>query len=155
MASDNLDALFQMARSYDISLIIANQSIEDLGAQGSKLLNVVETTCHLRQWFSVSGRHDLNLVQMLAGTRDKLEVTTTIRSDGNGSHMSQASRVKEVARLTVDDLLYLSTQKDLCVLRLTGSRTGYAHYQGLPMVVRSQFHISQKNPVKTVPSMTL
>ena len=42
MVSENLDGLFQLARSLDISLVIANQSLGDLRSTGDKLIQAIE-----------------------------------------------------------------------------------------------------------------
>ena len=144
MAADNLSALLQLSRSLDISLILSNQSIEDLGERGSGLLNVIETNCHVRQWFTVSGRKDLSLLETLGGHREVDDVTSSVRYGKDGRSVSYSKRTVKIPRITVDDALYISNQTDLSILKITGSRRGYSQYRGLPFVTRSQFHITEE-----------
>jgi hypothetical protein len=143
MAAENLDSLFQLARSMNVSVVLANQSIEDLGSHGSGLMNVVETNCHIRQWFTISGRKDLQILETLSGTRNVIDTAKSVTSSQNGTTCSETSRTVKEPRINVGDALFVSDHSALSILRITGARSGYAAYRGLPFIARTNFHISR------------
>ncbi|MEM8734269.1 MAG: TraM recognition domain-containing protein [Planctomycetota bacterium] len=138
MAADSLTQLFQMARSLDISMILANQSIEDLRAVGKTIADAVEGGCAWRQWFSVSGMQAIRDVADICGLRDELRPTLDEWGDARSYLM------EPVPRLTVNNLAQISDDAEISLIHLTGDRSGLASYAGLPFIVRSGFHISSE-----------
>ncbi len=51
-AAHNVDAILQIARSMNVGLILANQSMLDLKRE--ELIPVIETNCRYRQWYAIS-----------------------------------------------------------------------------------------------------
>lgn len=139
MATQSLDHLFQMSRGLDMRLILANQSMSDLIAAGPSLLEAIETNCGIRQWFSVSTAKDIANVASLFGTREEVDVSF---HDG-GERSSTITRLVEKPRISTTDLHTISDNPHLSVMQITGLRSGYARYRGIPFVVTSDFHISR------------
>jgi hypothetical protein len=54
MVAHNVEYMLQLARSMGVGIILANQSLQDLG----ELLPAVEANCRYRQWFAVSSLDD-------------------------------------------------------------------------------------------------
>ncbi len=140
MISDNLDIVFQQARGLEIAMVIANQSMGDLGNVGPVLLSAIEGNCAIRQWLSVTTKVDIEHLEKLFGTYKKLLVTTT--ESTNGSSISRTPR--DEPRITVSDLHQISNDPSLSVTQIKGERGGFAQYRGMPFVVRNAFHISEK-----------
>lgn len=140
MVSENLDGLFQLARSHDISLVIANQSLGDLRSTGEKLIQAIEGNCAIRQWLSVNSISDIELVSKLFGTHKELDITLT--STPNGQTVANSWR--DAPRITTTNLHQISSDPFLSLTQITGARSGYAQYGGVPFVIRNSFHISQR-----------
>ena len=139
MISENLDLLFQMARSLDIGLVLANQSLSDLKASGEKLFQAIEGNCAIRQWISVTSVEDLKMIETLFGTQKEFR-ETTVR---NALWAEVTSRtVEDAPRITMTDLHTISDDPSLSIVKITGTRHGYSRYRGIPFVMRSHFHIS-------------
>lgn len=144
MASESLNSLFELARSLDIALILSNQSHEDLGRHGSSLMNVIETNCNLRQWFSAVGREDLSQVQVLGGSRTADDVSRSSRHTAEGIQVTETVRQVLLPRVSLNDALRVSNDPDLSFMRINSCRVGYSRYRGLPFVVRTGFHITEE-----------
>ncbi len=138
MAGDSLTQMFQMARSLDIGLILANQSQNDLRAVGKTIADAVEGGCAWRQWFSLRGSAEIAELAKLFGSRD--EFRETFGGDG----ATQSWRQEAMPRATVNTLSAVSDDPNLSVLRIAGDRSGLARYGSLPFIVRSGFHVSQE-----------
>lgn len=140
VASDNIDQMLQMARSHDISLVLCNQSMSDLKANSEKLFSAVDGNVGIRQWFTVSSSDDLRNVEHLMGTYEKIEVTES----RNARDTTRTYRKVSVPRATVNDLHAISEHPNLSILQIGGQGKGYARYRGVPFVVHSSYHISEK-----------
>ena len=140
MASDSLNQLFQMSRSLDIGLILANQSMSDLKAINKSLASSVEANCHVRQWFSVGDQAELEMLEKMFGTREELKYSHTASTNGS----SVTTRWEDVPRASSTDLQSISDDPQLSILSITGDRKGYGQYRGVPFVVRSEFHITSE-----------
>lgn len=138
MAGHNMDYVLQLARSMGVGVILANQSLEDLG----DLRNAVETNCRYRQSFSVSSLDDLErMVRQSGETVESLQTTTTT-SSSNGSSFSRSTAETLVPRLSTNDILLASDHPMRSIVKVARG-AGYAQYGGFPFVVESEFHISK------------
>ncbi len=143
MASRNLDYLLQLARSMGVSVILANQSMQDL--ERYNLIPVLETNCRYRQWFSVSGwedqdrlsRHSGETVDMLNGK----SISTSSNSKGTTSSTSFSNNEFVGPRLTHNDIKLVSDDDRKSIV-LINRGAGYAQYGGMPVIVDCDFHIS-------------
>ncbi len=139
MASENLDQILQLARSHDIALVLANQSLSDLQATSTKIFHAVNGNCAIRQWFSVNSLSDIESLQKQMGTHEEVQVTTT-RTD-KGTNWSY--KTDHVPRARTTDLHTISENPNLSVLQITGSGRAYARYRGVPFACYSDYHISK------------
>ena len=139
MVSDSLEQVFAMARSLNISLILANQNMSDIHAKSRILANSIESNCHWRQWFSVKTREDIKALEELFGTREELKTSWTHTDKGTNT----SQWIDDVPRVKSPDLQTISDNPNLSILHITGDRKGYGRYRGIPFVVRSEFHISK------------
>jgi len=49
MVANNLEHMLQVARSMNVGVILANQSMEDLKTRGTDLIPALEANCRFRQ----------------------------------------------------------------------------------------------------------
>jgi TraM recognition site of TraD and TraG len=139
MISENLDQFFQMARSMDVRLVLANQSLSDLKASGAKLYQAIEGNCNVRQWISATSIEDLQAIEILFG--EHKEVKQSVSYTSNGPVVSET--LESAPRITMTDLHTIFDDPSLSVVKITGTREGYSRYRGIPFVMRSHFHISK------------
>tara|TARA_R110002049_G_scaffold309101_2_gene516911 strand:- start:37138 stop:39807 length:2670 start_codon:yes stop_codon:yes gene_type:complete len=145
MASKNLDYLLQLARSMGVAVILANQSMQDL--QRYDLVSVLETNCRYRQWFAISGWDDQERLSRHSGETVDLLNGESISSSTNdkGTTTSSSHSVNEFVgpRLTQNDIKLVSDDDRKSIV-LINRGSGYAQYGGMPVVIESDFHISQE-----------
>jgi len=69
VATVNIQQVVQQARSHGISLILANQSPQDLLVEGTNLLSVVQTNTRFKQYFSVNEAEALREMSAMSGEK--------------------------------------------------------------------------------------
>lgn len=144
MASRNLDYLLQLARSMGVAVILANQSMQDL--KRYDLISTLETNCRYRQWFAISGWDDQDRLSQASGetidTLDSVSVTHSTSDRGASTSTNHSSREVVSPRLTKNDVKLVSDDDRKSIV-LINRGSGYAQYGGMPVVIESDFHISQ------------
>ena len=143
MASRNLDYLLQLARSMDVAVILANQSMEDLRSTG--LVPTLETNCRYRQWFAVSGWDDQDRLSRASGeTVDLLKSESVSRSQSERGQSTTTSRSRQEfigPRLTKNDIKLVSDEDRKSIV-LINRGAGYAQFGAMPVIVENDFHIT-------------
>ncbi len=141
MVSNNVEALLQMARSHDISLILANQCLGDLKLADADLTEAVTNNTRIRQIFSISSPEDLRDLSLISGER--FSVT---RGWGFNFGMAGVRQVTDMFRetptpkLRINDLIDASNHPSRSIFLLRRSE-GMAQYGGYPFVLQSCYHI--------------
>ncbi len=138
VGSESLEQILQLARSHDIGLVLANQSLSDLQVSSPKVYQAVFGNCAVRQWFSVNSEKDIDILGKLMGTREEIQETLTVGTERS----SRSYRTEHVPRARVTDLHTISENPFLSVLQVGGSGRGYARYNGIPFVCYNDYHIS-------------
>jgi hypothetical protein len=139
-ARRDFESVLQLARSMGVSVILANQSLEDLKSSSPTLLNTIETNCHFRQWFSVSSSADMQRMVRYAGLRTEIEEVVSHTPNGT----SVTRREIEVNRLGVNEIQAVSDNPSLSIVRVSNDQVGYARYGGLPVVVKTFYSITRE-----------
>ena len=160
MVAGNLEYMLQLARSMGVGVILANQSMEDLKKSNLNLIPPIEANCRLRQWFSVSSSEDQERLIKSSGETVDIEYSRRSEETSEGNlRYSYSEKETKVPRITFNDILLTSDHPFRSFLRI-GRGAGYAQYGGLPFIVESQFHISEKEyqrrramPWPTLPGM--
>ncbi len=149
VAAHNVDVILQIARSMNVGVILVNQSMSDL--KRDNLVHVVESNCRLRQWFAISSPDEqMRLSKSSGETMDVLiSESKSQRKDGfNVSHTSTRSANQIIApRLSINDIKLASDAADKSIALVTRG-AGYCQYGGMPVVIQSDFHISEKEFLK-------
>ena len=143
MVAGNLEYILQLARSMGVGIILANQSMEDLRKSTTNLIPAIEANCRLRQWFSVSSSDDrARLIESSGLTIDTTTSYTESSSSNGNQNASRTVSEQIVPRLTENDIALVNDHSFRSVLRISRS-AGYAQFGGLPVIVESQYHITE------------
>lgn len=143
MVAHNVEYMLQLARSMGVGVILANQSMEDLKSSKTDLINAVEANCHYRQWFTVPTSKDRQRVIIGSGeTCD--EVVTRSQSRNNQGGMTQGVSRQEwiTPRFPMNQLLQVNSNPQQSIVDVSRG-DGYALYGGLPIIVESDYHITE------------
>jgi hypothetical protein len=143
MVAGNLEYIFQLARSMDVGIILANQSMEDLKTSKTDLIPTIETNCRYRQWFSASGSEDRQRLVKSGGETVETEVSHTYGQNDRGPTQSVTYSERVVPRLCENDVLLASDDPRQSILKISRG-AGYAQYGGMPVIIESDFHISKQ-----------
>ncbi len=143
LISHNLDLIFQVARSMDIGLILANQSLADLKTATKDLVPTIRTNTRLKQIFAAS---DLNEQRALVQGSGETLYHTRAWSEYLGA-MTGVMSVTSVnvsefisPRLRVNDILLATDHPNQSIVSISRG-AGYAQYGGFPFVLTSVHHI--------------
>ena len=143
MVASNLEYMLQLARSMGVGVILANQSMEDLRKSSVNLIPPIEANCRLRQSFSVSCSEDRERLIKSSGETVDIEYgrKSDPKPDGTVRYSySESERV--VPRITINDVLLTSDHPFRSILRISRGE-GYAQYGGFPVIIESEYHISE------------
>lgn len=143
MVASNLEYMLQLARSMGVGVILANQSMEDLKKSSVNLIPPIEANCRLRQWLSVSCSEDRERLIKSSGETVDIEFgrKSDPMSDGTVRYSySESERV--VPRITMNDVLLTSDHPFRSFVQITRGE-GYAQYGGFPVIIESNYHISE------------
>jgi hypothetical protein len=144
--SNNLELFLQTARSMNIGVILANQSLSDLRKPGVDIVSTVRTNTRYRQLFAVGEMSDLQEVIFTSGEtlihgRSWNEMLGMTILGPTGAVRSQTSSEVISPRLRINDLLLASDHplRSVCHVR---RGDGYAQFGGMPFILESTYHIS-------------
>ena len=144
MVASNLEYMLQLARSMGVGVILANQSMEDLKKSTTNLIPAIEANCRLRQWFSVSSSDDQRRLIDASGLTVDRALGRSVSTNSEGKRTVTYSETEQVVnRFTINDVALTSDHPFRSFLRISRG-AGYAQYGGLPVIVESGYHISEK-----------
>ena len=142
IVSGNIEMILQLARSLNIGVILANQTMSDLKQAGIDLIPAVSANTRFRQVFAASYTKDQQELSLASGE------TVTHR----GSWLHSMLLGPAIASLTVsenisnrhriNDLL-LATDKEGRSLVQVRRGAGYAQYGGFPFAMQSGYTITE------------
>jgi hypothetical protein len=142
MVARNFEYLLQLARSMNVGIILANQSLQDLETPTANLIPTIEANCRYRQWFSVSSLDDRRRLSESSG--ETIEYLTSRSESQNDKGTTTSVSVSEhvMPRLSTNDIALASDHPKQSIVRISRGM-GYAQYGGLPFIVESDFHINR------------
>ncbi len=138
MVAANLEYLLQLARSMGVGVILANQSMQDL----KELIPAIEANCRYRQWFSVSSLDDRERLMKAAGVTVEEFVSHSQSSTPQGLTESVTVSEQIHPRWSINDIALASDHPMQSIVTISRG-AGYAQYGGLPVIVQSEYHITQ------------
>lgn len=143
MVAHNVEYMLQLARSMGVGVILANQSMEDLRSSKTDLINAVEANCHYRQWFTVPTSKDRQRVITASGETCDEVISRSRSVNSQGDETVSTSRQEWVTpRFPVNQLLQVNSNPRLSIVDVSRG-DGYARYGGLPIIVESDYHITE------------
>ena len=144
VAAHNVDAILQIARSMNIGVILANQSMMDL--KKDDLVHVVEANCRYRQWYAISSPEEQQRLSRASGeTVDVLHSESVSRQEGFEPRTTTTRGTKQfiAPRLSVNDIKLASDDPRKSIALVTRG-AGYSQFGGMPVITESDFHISEQ-----------
>jgi hypothetical protein len=143
MVASNLEYMLQLARSMGVGVILANQSMEDLKHSTTNLIPAIEANCRLRQWFSVSSTDDQQRLINGSGLTIDHSLGHTVSESARGQRSDSYSWSETVVnRITINDVALTNDHRFRSFLHLKRG-AGYAQFGGLPVIIESEYHISE------------
>ena len=142
MVAQNIEYILQLARSMDVSVILANQSMQDLKAGKADLIPTIDANCRYRQWFGVSAFEDRQRLTDSSGETIQLLRSESFGTSEKGSTHNVGWTEHVIPRLTSNHILLASDHPRQSIVRISRG-AGYAQFGGMPFVVESDYHISQ------------
>lgn len=141
MISQNLTFLLQQARSIGVSVILANQAMQDLKTSTIDMIPAIQSNCRFRQWFAVSNSEDQQ--QLIQGSGETVDIMRSETHGQSGALITSSFQKAEktAARIGINEVLLTSDASDASFVRLA-SGDGYAQYGGFVVEVQSNYHIS-------------
>ena len=144
MVAANLEYMLQLARSMGVGIILANQAMEDLKKSTTNLIPAIEANCRLRNWYSVSSSDDQQRLINSSGLTVDTAISRSVSTNAEGKQtVSYSESEKVVPRITINDISLTNDHPFRSFLQIKRG-DGYAQYGGLPVIIESQFHISEE-----------
>ncbi len=146
IVAHNLELILQTARSMNIGVILANQSLKDLDTPGSNLMSTVRTNTRFKQVFAASDLFEQQELVQGAGETVILSRSWTGYLGAGflpGGLASAAGTETVTPRLRPNDILLATDdpfQSIVCIRR----GKDYAQFGGMPFVMTSAYHITPK-----------
>ena len=144
IVANNLELFLQQARSMNIGVVLANQTLGDLKAAGVDLIPTIRANTRFRQIFAAS---DLAEQEEIVRTSGETTVYSRSFSRYLGSTLGAAgtSSLSETVtpRLRLNDVLLATDHPQQSIVSIRRGQ-GYAQFGGLPFVMTSSHHITQE-----------
>ncbi|GDX98665.1 hypothetical protein LBMAG48_10690 [Phycisphaerae bacterium] len=148
IAGENFRVILEQARSYGLSVTLANQSIADLKTPDTDLRPTVRTNTRVKRIFSLSDPQDVK--SMVDSSGEELMYVRSWTQKAGGSHFEMVSAEYETKtdaqaikpRLTQNDVMAISDHP-LDSILLVSRGSGYTQFAGLPIAVRSVWPLSE------------
>lgn len=144
IVSNNLEIFLQQARSMNIGVILANQTLGDLKTADADLIPTVRANTRFRQIFAAS---DLVEQEDIIKTSGETTVFNRAFSQYLGQVLGASGTFTLTEtlspRLRVNDVLLATDHPQQSIVQIRRGQ-GYAQFGGFPFVMTSTFHISQE-----------
>jgi len=144
IVAHNLELILQTARSMNIAVILANQTLSDLKTASTDLIPTVRANTRFKQIFAASDLFEQQSLihgsgEALVHTRSWNEYVGSRVAIGNGLSMTASEFVSP--RLRVNDILLASDHPQQSIVCVTRGKD-YAQFGGFPFVMTSAHHIT-------------
>jgi len=147
IAAENVRVILQQARSFGISVILANQDPTDLKLPNADLRSTVYTNTRVKQFFSITDPRELDTLTKLSGEETDwlLQESETSNATWPQSVVSTTSGRKQILRprFRVDDARLASDAPNDSVLLVSRGR-GFTQLQGIPHAITTPWPTSRE-----------
>lgn len=144
IAAENFKVILEQARSFGLSMTLANQSVTDLHTPSFDLRPTVRTNTRIKRYFSVTDPREVRELSDTSGLEVMYMSTHTSSSSG---HSAESVRDMLKPRFTTNDILAASDHPLDSILHVSRG-SGYTQFAGLPIMVRSGWPLSQEDYTK-------
>ena len=138
IAAENLRVILQQARSFGISVILANQVPSDLKLPSADLRSTVYTNTRVKQFFSITDPRELDALSKLSGEEPDWLQQESETSDGTWRNavLTKTTGRKQIlrARFRADEARLATDAPNDSVLYVSRGR-GYTQLQGIPQSI--------------------
>lgn len=142
LAAPNLKAIFQLARGFNVGLIVANQSALDLKlSDGTDVKDVVKINTRLKQFHSFTTEQEIDEVIKLSGETVELHRSITRTVSDNGESLSTNDSPVMRERFSVNDLVRQTDSQHRNVLQVRQGE-GFLQLGGMPVMIDSPYTVS-------------
>lgn len=145
VAAHNVDAILQIARSMNVGVVLANQSMLDLKRED--LISVVETNCRFRQWYAISSSEEQERLSKSSGQTIDLLHSASVSTQRDGldtrTTVSHSTNQFIAPRLSTNDIKLASDDPSKSIVLVTRG-AGYSQFGGMPVIADSEYHISEE-----------
>lgn len=149
IAGENFKIILEQARSFGLSLILSNQSIQDLKTPDSDLRPTIRTNTRVKRYFSVTDPIEVDLLSRASG--EELWLVHSHQHSSSTTYPTGASTVTTgrslqqaiKPRLTVNDILAISDHPLDSILHVSRG-SGLTQFAGLPVPVRCTYPMTEE-----------
>lgn len=147
IVSPNIGAIMQIARSHDVALVLANQSLGDLRtASGGVVYSAITGNTRIRQYFSVRDAAEIEGLTSTSGEciiyNASFTTTTKIIDDVSVVAETVSYTPQISTKLRRNDIIEASDHANRSIFQLFRS-IGVAQHQGYPFIMESVHNISK------------
>lgn len=152
IAGENLKIVLEQARSFGLSVILANQTMSDLKNRDWDLRPTIRANARLQLFFSTTDPMEVKTLSSLSG-----EELAEYKSETTGVGMLSWNKMQEMTsvsfreelkpRLTTNDIARVSDHP-LELLAYVTRGSGYTQFGGIPIPVRTTWPMSKHRYLK-------
>lgn len=147
IAAENVRVILQQARSFGVSVILANQDPTDLKLPNVDLRSTVYTNTRVKQFFSVTDPREIDTLSKLSGEEPDWLLQESETSDPSWPYaiVSRVTGRKQVLRprFRSDDARLASDASNDSVLLVSRGR-GFTQLQGIPQAITTPWPTSRE-----------
>lgn len=144
VAAFNFTRILELARSAGIGLILSNQTFGALQRKDPGLAGAVEANTQFKQVFAVGGSEEAEHWLKASGIYLDRDYTQSYHFDSMGvvDGSSVSVREKSIPRFSYNDLRVMSAKQHRNLI-LVGRDMGFARYNGMPLMIETDYHIDK------------
>jgi len=145
--SSHIEVLLQMARSHDVGLILANQSLNDLRQKDADILSTVTSNTRMRQIFGLQDPREIKDIIEISGNRlGWVRALTSVVGWLTNFFPIASTRLTHqetlMPRLSLNDVIEASDHPLRSIFHMSRGK-GLAQFGGYPFILESVFHITE------------
>jgi hypothetical protein len=135
-----LQLALRQARSLGVTVLLLNQTVDDLKTSKNNFVPTVEANTAIQLWLNAAGRDSIDQIQRLGGKYVDYLYGQSFDAQG----VSRQSRQEVlVDRFDATTIAAASSARGQFIVRISNN-DGYAQYNGIPLIARSDFHLQHR-----------
>lgn len=143
LAGENFKVVLEQARSYNVSVILANQTEGDLRIHDTDLRPTVRTNTRTKMYFSVTDPQGIRDLSESSGDELAVMKSWSQMASPNPPIREIHSWSESIKpRLTTNDIIRVSDHPQEFILKVSRG-AGYTQFAGVPITVRTTWPLSE------------